>query len=503
MRYIFTTLILFFEFTSLWAIDSFVDIKKFNTTDNKPFAEIHLLIPGQSLNFKVTDANAYQAEVEVLMIIESADTVAAFDKYVLKSELLKEANTYINLIDLKRFSLQKGRYSLEVKCSDLKADSTIVSVTNANFSIGFPPEQISIADITLTEKVTQQEEAATNIYTKSGYEIIPNVINFYSKKINELGFYTEIYNADKVIADDGYLISYAITKPNNFDVVQGFKKFKKATASPLEPLLAVFNIEDLKSGNYDLLVEARNKKNELLASKRTPFQRSKPVDAEKAIADLMKNGAVNTFVHQQYTSGDTLSFYLGSLQPIAPPDAYIVIKNAIKSRDISIMQNVFYDFLKQTYPKDTEGEFETYKTVVTAINDKFGTIMLHGHETDRGRMFLKYGQPSEIIPGNDPGSLPYEIWIYDNLKVTNQANVKTIFYNPDLATNTFPMLHSEIRGELFNYDWERYLYMNPEHKSIRLDDPESSSRDTYGNKAIRIFTDDKSLQKDLGTQDGQ
>ena len=502
MRYIFTTLILFFEFTSLWAIDSFVDIKKFNTTDNKPFAEIHLLIPGQSLNFKVTDANAYQAEVEVLMIIESADTVAAFDKYVLKSELLKEANTYINLIDLKRFSLQKGRYSLEVKCSDLKADSTIVSVTNANFSIGFPPEQISIADITLTEKVTQQEEAATNIYTKSGYEIIPNVINFYSKKINELGFYTEIYNADKVIADDGYLISYAITKPNNFDVVQGFKKFKKATASPLEPLLAVFNIEDLKSGNYDLLVEARNKKNELLASKRVPFQRSKPIDAEKAIADLMNNGADNTFVHQQYTSGDTLSFYLGSLQPIAPPDAYAILGNAIKSRDKSIMQNVLYDFLKQTYPLDTEGEFEVYKTVVNAVNDKFGTIMLQGHETDRGRMFLKYGQPSEIIPITEAGSVPSEIWIYDVLKVTNQTNVKSIFYNPDLATNTFPLLHSQIRGERNNPDWEYYL-QGLAGSSPGLDNNSFPRSNTYGKKASRIFTDDKSLQKDLGTQDGQ
>jgi len=501
MRYIFTTFILFFGFSYLYAIDAFVDIKKFNTIDNQPFAEVHLLIPGQSLNFEQMDSTAFQASVEVLMVIESADTVAAFDKYVLKSEVVNEPNAFVNLVDLKRFSLPKGVYNLEVKYRDLN-DTITAGNINANFSLVFLPNAISIADITLAEKITQQTDEEANIYTKSGFEIIPNVINFYSKNLTELGFYTEVYNADKVIEDDVYLISYAITEPNNSEIVQSFKKFKKATAGPLEPVLAIFNIEDLKSGNYDLLVEVRNKKNEMLASKRMPFQRSKPINTDKAIEDLMATATNNTFVHQQYTNVDTLIFYLGSLQPIALPDAYLVIENAVKTKNVDIMQNVMYDFLLKTFVTDTEEEFETYKTVVNAINDKFGTILFHGHETDRGIMFLKYGKPSEIRPVNDPGALPSEIWIYDVLKKTNQTNVKSIFYNPDLATNTFPLLHSEIRGELINYDWQRYLTMDASHKSIRLDDPENRSGYGYGDKAIRIFSDDKSLLRKSNSSTG-
>jgi len=494
MRYIFITFFLFFGLNHLLAIDAFFDLKKYNTTNNEPFIEIHLLIPGQSLNFEETENTGYQAAVEVLMMIQSADTITAFDKYVLKSEALKDSNSYVNLIDLKRFSLQKGVYNLEIKCKDLLADSTAVTTVNANFVVGFQSNTINIADITLAEKVTQQTEEETNIYSKSGYEIIPNVLNFYSKELNELGFYTEIYNADKIIEDEVYLINYAITEPNSFNVMKGFKKFKKANVNALEPLLAIFNIEDLRSGNYDLLVEVRSKKNELLTSKRMPFQRSKPIDAKKAIEELMANTSTNTFVHQQYTNVDSLIFYLGSLQPIAPANSNSMLKNAIKSKNVAVMQNVMYDFLRKTYPVDTEGEFETYKTVVKAINDKFGTIMFHGHETDRGNMFLKYGEPSEIIPGNDPGAVPYEIWIYDVLNVTSQTNVKTIFYNPDLATNTFPLLHSEIRGERNNPDWETYMggYGKANYEDLD-NDVNRTSGYSFGSKASRIFSDDKSL----------
>jgi hypothetical protein len=42
--------------------------------------------------------------------------------------------------------------------------------------------------------------------------------------------------------------------------------------------------------------------------------------------------------------------------------------------------------------------------------------------------------------------------------VTNQRNVKFLFYNPTLAGDDFVTLHSTARGEISNPRWERDLY---------------------------------------------
>jgi hypothetical protein len=42
--------------------------------------------------------------------------------------------------------------------------------------------------------------------------------------------------------------------------------------------------------------------------------------------------------------------------------------------------------------------------------------------------------------------------------VTNQRNVKFLFYNPSLAGDDFVTLHSTARGEISNPRWERDLY---------------------------------------------
>jgi len=187
--------------------------------------------------------------------------------------------------------------------------------------------------------------------------------------------------------------------------------------------------------------------------------------------------------------------------PIVDHSNHKIIINAITSQNVEVMQQVMYNYLTAIFPIDTEAEFEVYKKVVLTVHDKYQTLTLHGHETDRGRFFLQYGQPTEIIVGNESGSFPYEIWAYNRVEETNQSNVKTVFYNPDIASNTFPVLHSQIRGELYNEYWKIELY--PDDFRVNRNDLDIKDKSkTYGERAIDAF-EEYNLPRNLNSKPGE
>jgi len=46
MRYLFSFILLFIITLPIYGINAFVELKKFNTADNKSFVELQLMIPG-------------------------------------------------------------------------------------------------------------------------------------------------------------------------------------------------------------------------------------------------------------------------------------------------------------------------------------------------------------------------------------------------------------------------------------------------------------------------
>jgi hypothetical protein len=108
-----------------------------------------------------------------------------------------------------------------------------------------------------------------------------------------------------------------------------------------------------------------------------------------------------------------------------------------------------------------------YKREVIKVNKQFGTFGLKGYNTDRGRVYLQYGPPdSRNVVNTDPRAYPYEIWQYNTLvnksllqdhTINRQSNKRFVFYNPDLVSNKYTLIHSDARGELSNTQWQMLL----------------------------------------------
>jgi GWxTD domain-containing protein len=64
-------------------------------------------------------------------------------------------------------------------------------------------------------------------------------------------------------------------------------------------------------------------------------------------------------------------------------------------------------------PGTPENEFkiEHYRRIAYA-NGRFGSRMLSGWRSDRGRVYIQFGPPEEVQAHRSPDALPYERWRY-------------------------------------------------------------------------------------------
>ncbi|HUF07755.1 MAG TPA: GWxTD domain-containing protein, partial [Rhodothermales bacterium] len=74
-----------------------------------------------------------------------------------------------------------------------------------------------------------------------------------------------------------------------------------------------------------------------------------------------------------------------------------------------------------------------------------------GWQTDRGRAYLKYGMPAHVSPHHyERGSVPYEIWEYDN--IPGEGNAMFVFADVG-GFHEFELIHSNVSGEPKSLDW--------------------------------------------------
>ncbi len=110
-------------------------------------------------------------------------------------------------------------------------------------------------------------------------------------------------------------------------------------------------------------------------------------------------------------------------------------------------------------------------------------MIKRGYETDRGVTYINYGLPNQITNReNEPSSYPYIIWHY--YKHPKRTNAKYVFYNPDLITNDYQLLHSTVPGEINNYRWE-YILQQRNTSQQNLD--QQTGDDHWGGRASDYF----------------
>jgi len=451
-----------------------VEICKFNSP-KKPYIEVYLNIYAQSINYDFSVLSSPTCKVELTEIIKkkNSDEVVDFKKLVLSNSDVNDSSVN-DLMSQERFSLEEGVYELELELDDL-LDSLPPIKYKEEIELVFNPEFTSISDIELLDSYWKSDSVST--LSKSGFNMLPLVNGFYPTHFHRIAFYSEIYNSQLIDDPEGkFVVRQFIENYETGQIAGNFNKTKKYSAQEVIPLLTSFNIESLPSGNYYVVVQIRDRNNELILEKKKMFQRVNVlVDINTTyLKDVDTKG---TFIDR--INKDSIDEFIYCLRPIASISENNIVDNQLSEMSDTLKLQFFYSFWNNIDHVNPERSWQEYKTQVVRVNKLFSTPVKQGYETDRGRIYLKYGAPNRLTDRpNETNSYPYQIWQYYHIGKFN--NIKFVFYMPDLVTNEYWMLHSDLRGEIQNYKWQKDLQMrNSPNGNIDQESPSSS----WGNNA--------------------
>ncbi len=452
-----------FLFIVVFSTNQTVEAKKLNallsyttfySPENGPYVETYLSVSGNSVEFIKNENGKFQATIQVILLFKKGEEIVNYDKYELLSpERDDTTNIDFSFIDQQRYSLDAGNYEFEVQIWDKNANSKPF-INLFPIEIIHPDSELLISGIQLVESFEQTLNPG--ILTKGGYDLIPYIVNYYPENVNKVTYYSEVYNSQKILGEGSeYLVTSYITRMEKDSPLPSYIFRKKQTTQPVNVVFSEFDITNLRSGNYFLSIEARDRKNKLLAKNRIFFQRSNP-RLKLKVEDYAAMNINNTFA-TKLNNLDTLVNYIACLDPISDEmEKTFTMAHSLNS-DKETLQKFFYKFWYDRNPLEPDNAWEKYKAEVNKVNLAYSTMISEGWETDRGRIYLKYGPPNAISESyNEPQAYPYEIWHYYTLE-DGQRNKRFVFYSKDMVTNDFVMVHSDVTGELSNYKWQTII----------------------------------------------
>jgi len=466
-----------------------LDYGVFQTPDQNPYIETYLVVIGSSLEYSEDSPGNFSGGVDVTMVIKSGEETNFADRYRLNAPELNMDEEVANFVDIQRIPLDQAKdYQFDLRIADPNSEGEPLRA-NINLPLSDLNSKVWISHIQLIEKYEKTTEM--NVLSKSGFDILPYVPAgrfIFNEEIKEIKFYTEIYNTDKVLGEDSaFAYSYYLATQDGFQISQ-YTRFEKSKGKFAEPVLSGFEISNLPTGSYQLVLKVYNKKGEVLAEDHVPFERFNPV-ADLDMEEVQELVVTSTFV-DLYTEMDSLIKDIECLYPIASMHERGYSDKVVRSGDFELMKRFFYGFWINRNAFEPEKAWVSYEEQVAMVDRLFATRIQKGWQTDRGRIYLMYGAPNdqEVRP-NEPSSYPYEIWQYYDIPKLNQRNIIFVFANRDLSTNDYMILHSNAQGEINNPRWQTDL-MKRNNQSPNLDDTETT--DHFGtrignNNTISIF----------------
>lgn len=430
----------------------------FNIPEEQPFIESYITIVGNLLSSKEINGT-FQSSVKVNLSIVGDSGLAVKQEYNILSPVYSHSLNAPSFIDVQRYSLKNGNYTLYLKLYDNNNPFKKPFEYRKSFAINYIKNTLQPSGIELLERY--QKTSVQNSLSKSGLEMIPYTVTYYPESQSQLLFYFETYYSDTVLGRDKNLVyTYYLQNAYNSAKLNEYGAFKKQKTAKVNPLLGKLDITNLPTGLYNLVIELKDENNTLHVSEKLQIQRmnAKPVEVATG-ASVEKNSFIQFFENRN--NPDSLKMFVECLWPIADGlDKERIINTAVK-KDPVLMKNFVTDFW-QRRAADSANPYKMWTAYYKSVQE---TMVLFkcgkqpGYSGDRGRVYLQYGKPNQrTVENYEPNTFPYEIWQYyrttDASTGRFYSNRKFVFVNRALGDDCHQLIHSDMPGEINNPRWQ-------------------------------------------------
>lgn len=455
----------------------------FRNSTNKPYIEVFTNIELASLKPKLINNSNYQTRVKLAVFItpfikgiESKSNVTSVE---LLSPITQDTLGLRKMTQSHNFRIELNDFndadSIEIMVSavDLNIEnSSTTTIVKKLLNDKKNLSSFSFSDIVFVNSFSKTQNDTLS-FQKYGYSIVPITTNSYLENKDTLKAYFEYYKLNEITKEPYFV--YAFIKETNSDDESKhvFINSKAKMPKDLDVSYIYLPLKGLPSNTYVLVIELKDQSGKVLSRKEEYFflysiseknnftENPRNVNIYDKLYAFDEKQLKEILPKLRYISSEVEINFLSTLKTFESKKNYFV--NFWKKRELDI--------------KNPTKQWQNYLNRVRYSNQKFNSTFRDGWLTDRGRVMITYGPPADVqsFPV-EHDKLPYEIWTYNTIK--SQSGVIFVFIDSDLATNSYPLIHSSLIGEVYNANWRSNLLKKRE-KDFEFNSPGNQNYDNF------------------------
>ncbi len=347
------------------------------------------------------------------------------------------------------FAIPEGDYALSVKAYDVKNPSLLKTIDERVVIGSYNSGKYAVSDIQIASNIKKEGADTNSLFYKNTLEVIPNPSMLYSDKTPVAFFYAELYNLKLPNPEGDFTLQKLLYNSAGNSVYKQEKIVKQCEISVVE--IGLINLSKYPTDSYNVVLSLiDNSTNEAFISAKR-FYLYNPNVIDSTAIKRMSAGVMGS---------EFALFNEEECDIMFSQARYISTQNEIeryaKIDSVNAKREFLFNFWnnRDTEPSTPQNEFkDEYMKRVTYANENFKHANKEGYLSDRGRVYLTYGQPDQrdFYP-NEPNLKPYEVWFYNQI----EGGVSFIFADITGFGN-YELLHSTKRGDVRDENWMRRI----------------------------------------------
>jgi GWxTD domain-containing protein len=419
------------------------DYARFRGDDKNMYIQVYYSLSQRAITYKQEDAG-FKGGIELTLLALIKDSVVYADRWMVP-HVVKDTTSLgsgMNLIGATSFGLPEGEYTLKVigrdKQNGVRRDSLLLRLPVKMI----PDDRMSLSDIELASSIKQHGNPSSPFY-KNTLEVVPQPEGLYGEN-QKVFLYAEAYNLQKGGTNGEYHIRILVYDAVGREVISRERARKRSAESTV--ILENFGVDQLKSGTYTLALGLLDAEKKIVASTgKKFFVYNRKLGTDSTLQAATRSGSMSEYASIPEAELDQEFDVARYESSDYEKSQYKALKSVEAKRR----------FMSDFWARRPIGHKQEYLARVAHANSNFAALGRKGYQTDRGRVYIVYGAPSdnERHP-NESEYRPYEIWTYQEI----QGGVIFVFVQRS-NVGEYELVHSTHRNELHDDNWMQYAQM--------------------------------------------
>ncbi|WP_095511374.1 GWxTD domain-containing protein [Rubrivirga marina] len=433
------------------------DAATFQYSEDQSLVELYLSFRAATLPFEPA-ASGFEAVVPTHIVVRpvaqaapsGAEAAPAYDRTLPFAYAVDDTTALTStqvFVEQVRLAVAPGEYEVDVTLMP-EGEQEVRALLNLTVPNYAEARGTAISAVQLATRIRPTTDP-TDPLSKSGLSIRPNPDAFYGGDGAAVRYYAEVYGPPDA-TEDYTLVSFVAESATGAALPDHEDRLDRSV-KPVDVIAGQIDVSTLPSGIYYLRLVALNEANEAVAEQSKRFFVINPDVAPVATGDAMsfeetlygamgEEELLQNLAHARVIATGREEAQMAALTTDEERRAFLAAFWATRDEDgvpsVNEARQNFYNRLR----------------VVTQRFSEFGQ---EPYQTDRGRIFLTYGPPTEIDRRPfEAGMLQHEIWRYDNIPGEGQA---FFVFVDRYSSDRYELIHSDVTGEVSIPNWEAQL----------------------------------------------